>query len=71
MNGDKEQFGEARLEAVLMQAALLSVDDMLTAVTDAVRDFVGAAPQSDDITCLVVRYLGDRVEYAPRKELAA
>jgi len=27
-------------------------------VTGALSDFVGGAPQSDDITCLVIRYLG-------------
>jgi len=66
MNAAEEQFGEKRLEAVLGQAARLSVDGMLSTVTTAVGDFVGAAPQSDDITCLVVRYLGDRIECAPR-----
>jgi phosphoserine phosphatase RsbU/P len=69
MNHAHEEFGERRLEAALAQAAQLSVDEILTAVTAAVRDFVGSAPQSDDITCLVVRYLGGRIEYAPRKEL--
>jgi sigma-B regulation protein RsbU (phosphoserine phosphatase) len=67
MNGTNEEFGEQRLEAALVQAARLPVAGMLTAITDAVRDFVGSAPQSDDITCLVVRYLGDRIEHAPQK----
>ncbi|MEJ0016155.1 MAG: PP2C family protein-serine/threonine phosphatase [Acetobacteraceae bacterium] len=71
MNLRSEKFGEVRLEAVLTQAAALPVDAMLEAVTDAVRDFAGAAPQSDDITCLVVRYLGDRIEYAPRMTVDA
>jgi sigma-B regulation protein RsbU (phosphoserine phosphatase) len=71
MNLVEEPFGEKRLEAVLMQSAHLSVDEMLSAVTAAVAEFAGAAPQSDDITCLVVRYLGDRVEYAPKIEVPA
>jgi sigma-B regulation protein RsbU (phosphoserine phosphatase) len=71
MNHANEEFGEARLEAALAAAAALSVDGMLAAVTDAVQEFVGTAPQSDDITCLVVRYLGDRIEYAPQKPAAA
>lgn len=71
MNLAEQQFGEGRLEAVLTQAARLSVDEMLTAVTTAVAEFVGAAPQSDDITCLVVRYLGDRIEFAPKLEATA
>jgi phosphoserine phosphatase RsbU/P len=67
MNQAEEEFGEERLEAALAKAAALSVGDMLTAITGAVQEFVGSAPQSDDITCLVVRYLGDRIEYAPQK----
>jgi len=59
-----DMFGEKRLEDVLNQSKDLPVEALLTTVTDAIRDFVGAAPQSDDITCLVVRYLGDSVEYA-------
>ena len=70
MNHANEEFGERRLEAVLARAAQLSVDEMLVAVTAAVEEFVGSAPQSDDITCLVVRYLGDRIQYAPQKSIA-
>ncbi len=71
MNAADETFGERRLEAALAKAARLSVDGMLTAVTDAVHEFVGTAPQSDDITCLVVRYDGDRVQFAPEKTVLA
>ena len=67
MNAADEQFGDSRLEAVLARSATLPVDEMLSAVTAAVAGFAGAAPQSDDITCLVVRYLGDRIDYAPKK----
>jgi phosphoserine phosphatase RsbU/P len=67
MNLENEEFGENRLEVVLAQAASLPVDEMLSQVTTAVHDFAGSAPQSDDITCLVVRYLGDRIQLAPEK----
>ena len=70
MNEADEEFGEQRLEAALAQSASLSVGDMLTAITAAVHEFAGSAPQSDDITCLVVRYLGDHIEYAPQKPVA-
>jgi sigma-B regulation protein RsbU (phosphoserine phosphatase) len=66
MNQASEEFGERRLEAVLTQSAHLPVEDVLSAVTAAVHDFAGSAPQSDDITCLVVRYVGGRIEYAPK-----
>ncbi|MBO0801380.1 MAG: serine/threonine-protein phosphatase, partial [Blastocatellia bacterium] len=65
MNPAGEEFGEKRLRGVLTEAAQQSVGEMLTAATDAVKLFAGSAPQSDDITCLVVRFLGDRIEYAP------
>jgi sigma-B regulation protein RsbU (phosphoserine phosphatase) len=65
MNPDHEEFGEARLEAVLAGCAAEPVAAVIDRVTDAVRRFAGTAPQSDDITCLVVRYLGGRMEVAP------
>lgn len=69
MDPAKEEFGDKRLEATLAGSAQLPVDDVLAAVTTAVHDFVGSAPQSDDITCLVVRYLGGRIDYAPKLEI--
>lgn len=65
MNPAGEEFGEERLEAVLTAARDLPVDAMLQSVTASVQTFAGTAPQSDDITCLVVRYLGGRIEMAP------
>lgn len=58
MDGEGREFGEGRIEETLRSAALLPVDSVLTAVTGAVTAFVAGAPQSDDITCLVVRYFG-------------
>jgi len=59
MNQANEEFGETRLEAVLAATAGQPVGDVLAAVVDAVSVFADGAPQSDDITCLVVRYTGD------------
>ncbi len=58
MNVEHEEFTEARLEEVLAQGHGLAVDTVLTNVTGAVVDFVGEAEQSDDITCIVLRYEG-------------
>jgi len=58
MDGGGREFTEARLKSVLSGTDMQSVDLVLASVTDAVSDFVGDAPQSDDITCLVIRYLG-------------
>ncbi len=58
MNVDQEEFTEARLEAVLAEGRDLPVDSVLENVTSAVVKFVGEAEQSDDITCVVLRYDG-------------
>ena len=48
-------FAEPRLEAVLRAAAECSSAEVVTSVADAVRDFVGPALASDDITMLAIR----------------
>ena len=58
MNVEDEEFTEARLETVLAGGHGLPVDTVLTKVTSAVVEFVGEAEQSDDITCIVLRYDG-------------
>jgi len=57
-NVDEELFSEARLEAVLRDAPGFSACDIVKAVADAVRGFVGAALPSDDITMMAIRRLG-------------
>jgi len=58
MNAAGQEFTEQRLSEALTGAQGEAVDLVLQRVTDAVSAFVGAAPQSDDITCLVLRYKG-------------
>ena len=58
MNIEQEEFAEARLEAVLANSQDLPVNSVLENVTNAVVNFVGEAEQSDDITCIVLRYDG-------------
>ncbi len=65
MNADEEEFTEARLEAVLADGHALPVDAVLTNVTSAVVEFVAGAEQSDDITCIVLRYDGEPGDTAP------
>jgi sigma-B regulation protein RsbU (phosphoserine phosphatase) len=50
-------FSEQRLEAVLRAGVGLSAADIVKSVAAAVRDFVGPALPSDDITMLAVRRL--------------
>ncbi|HQL09034.1 MAG TPA: SpoIIE family protein phosphatase, partial [Lentisphaeria bacterium] len=49
-------FGEDRLCDVLRGCCGTPARTIVTRVVDAVHDFTGAAPQSDDITALALRY---------------
>jgi sigma-B regulation protein RsbU (phosphoserine phosphatase) len=51
-------FTEARLEACLHWATCLCADALIRVAVEAVDAFVGEAPQADDLTVLVLRYLG-------------
>jgi sigma-B regulation protein RsbU (phosphoserine phosphatase) len=55
MNVREEMFGEERLYAVIHGAKDLSAGKILATILDAVREFTGDYPQSDDITLMVVR----------------
>ena len=56
-NFHEEEFTESRLDEKLAELAGQSSERVVAAVVDAVHEFVGEAPQSDDITCLVARFL--------------
>ena len=58
MDRDGQEFTEARLIGSLTEAHRESVEIVMSSVIDAVSRFVGDAPQSDDITCLIIRYKG-------------
>lgn len=58
MDRDGQEFTEARLMGSLTEAHREAVEIVMSRVIDAVHRFVGDAPQSDDITCLIVRYKG-------------
>lgn len=59
------QFGEKRLEKALN--SILSARDQVKVMTDAVKIFVGGAPQSDDLTILYIKYMNNvDVETAER-----
>jgi phosphoserine phosphatase RsbU/P len=54
-NDRGEEYGEARLLAVLDAASSQSADEVITRVMQDVQRFTAMAPQNDDITCMVVR----------------
>ncbi len=53
-NGQGAFFGRRRLRDVALQHAESSCADLHRAITQAVRDFTGCHPQSDDVTLLVI-----------------
>ena len=59
MDEDGDEFGEAELAEVLEECGGLKAADINRHVVQSVQDHAGDAPQSDDITCLTLRYLGN------------
>jgi serine phosphatase RsbU (regulator of sigma subunit) len=57
MNMRKEEFGEARLQQVLVASAQLPPDRIIHNIVQAVNDFAGSQPMHDDLTLVVVKRL--------------
>jgi sigma-B regulation protein RsbU (phosphoserine phosphatase) len=55
MNVHEEHFGEERLRTVVAASRGATAEHVLSTLLNAIRAFVGDAPQSDDLTLLVVR----------------
>ena len=61
-NPAHEEFGERRLDEALRGLAAkeeCNAEGTAKGVVNAVREFTGGAPQSDDLTCIALRYKGD------------
>lgn len=57
MNNRKEEFGEDRLRKLLQKKSLPSAEHFISHIKTEITNFVGTAPQHDDMTMLVVRIL--------------
>lgn len=55
-NGSDEAFSIARLETLLDRIRTLPVDRLCGKVLDSVDEHADGTPQSDDITCVVLRF---------------
>jgi serine phosphatase RsbU (regulator of sigma subunit) len=55
-NAHQDFFGEERLTAILEKCGAQSGQSLCTTVVAAVRDFVGEAPQADDLTVTALRF---------------
>jgi phosphoserine phosphatase RsbU/P len=59
MDNSGNQFTETRLEEFLQQADGSSATEIVRGAVDRVNSHSAGAPQSDDITALALKYLGD------------
>ncbi|HCV42920.1 MAG TPA: hypothetical protein DGH68_05515, partial [Bacteroidetes bacterium] len=55
MNADQAQFGDERLQEVIMSHEDESASVLIESIVDAIRSHAGATPQMDDITLMVVK----------------
>ena len=55
MNKFSEEFGEERLEKVIRDHVNNSAEEIIAAIHRDIQDFTKGAPQSDDITMMVVK----------------
>ena len=58
MNTREEMFGEERSQAALQMHAGKPLPELVQKVLEEVQAFAGAQEQSDDLTCLTLRYFG-------------
>jgi len=58
MDPENKEFGNTRLKEVLGQHAGSTVEEIQAAVLKAVQEFTRGAGQADDLTLLVIRYVG-------------
>jgi sigma-B regulation protein RsbU (phosphoserine phosphatase) len=58
LNSAGEEFGDDRLQAEAERAGSDPATTVVERVVNAVRTFTKGAAQSDDITVMVIRYLG-------------
>lgn len=56
VNTHNEQFEETRLRRIMEESPARTVEGMADAIRDGVKAFTQGAPQSDDITVLVIQY---------------
>jgi sigma-B regulation protein RsbU (phosphoserine phosphatase) len=54
-NPRDEEFGEERLIDFIKKNRARPVQDIIDGLLDAIKQFTGSAPQSDDITLVVLR----------------
>ena len=59
LNSAGDEFGDARLEEATADTSTMNAQAIVDRIVAAVRTFTKGAAQSDDITVMVIRYLGN------------
>jgi sigma-B regulation protein RsbU (phosphoserine phosphatase) len=54
-NAQQEMYGEERLRTTIANVRRLSSVEIMAAILESVHGFTGTAPQSDDITLMIIR----------------
>jgi sigma-B regulation protein RsbU (phosphoserine phosphatase) len=55
LNTAEEEFGEDRLKALIRRVAPLTIHEITETVSDELREWIGSAPQHDDLTFVVMK----------------
>jgi sigma-B regulation protein RsbU (phosphoserine phosphatase) len=55
MDSDSREYGEVRLQNLILRNRNLSAQQLIDAIHHDIKEFVRGAPQSDDITLMVVK----------------
>jgi hypothetical protein len=59
VNARQEEYGEARVSAVLAAGSLATPADLLKRLMAELDVFVGSTPQHDDVTCMLLKAAGE------------
>lgn len=65
MNHDENLFSDQRLEKDLAVFSDFTIKETLHNIMSSIQRFTDGAPQSDDITMMMIRYSGSRNQVPP------
>lgn len=60
MDSKDNEFSETKLQSTLAECHAAGLKDLLNATIAKIQDHQGSAPQNDDMTAMVMRYLSDQ-----------
>ena len=60
LNTAEEEFGEERLKELIRRVAHLPIQEMTAVISQELRNWIGEAPQHDDLTFIVMKVNGEQ-----------